>query len=212
MDLERIYRTMLDPTECETPEVAARYFLNLPSDGDVRDSALDPGKWAALADPSAERGPSQVFAVATAPDHSWSAICVAWTRPDGLTQVMVADYRPGTSWVTDRVQELRDTWPGSTVIVDTASRGLVVEAEKPTEAAQAQAHNFLAAAVDSETVRHGNSPELNVSVRASRWLAYGNTRVLQRKGSADISPLAAAALAVHALSSAPAPEPFLVVT
>jgi hypothetical protein len=158
--------------------------------------ALDDILWGTLADPSAERGTSPVFAVATAPDRSWAAIAVAWKRPDGRTQVMLADYRPTTTWIAERLLELREHW-GGTVIVDIASRGLIDGAEEPTQAEQALAHNALSDAVLADMVRHGNEQALNVSVRAARWRPLGDTRVLDRKGSTDISPLIAAALAVH---------------
>jgi hypothetical protein len=163
--------------------------------------AFDAERWSALADPSAERG-SPTFGVATAPDRSWAAVGVAWERPDGRRQVMLADYRPGASWVDARVAELRQRWGGS-VLADTASRGLVVDAEEPSQAAQAQAHNALADAVEAGTLRHGNEPALNTAVHAARWRALGDTRVLDRKGSADISPLIAVALAAHGLTTVP---------
>ena len=161
-------------------------------------SALPADRWYELADPAAERGANPVFAIATAPNREWSAVAVAWRRADGHAQVMLADYQAGAAWLPDRVAALRATW-GGTVLADTASRGLVPDAEEPSEAAQAQAHNALADAVEAGAVRHGNEPAMNVSVRAARWRLQGNTRVLERKGSADISPLAAAALAVHAV-------------
>ena len=52
--------------------------------------------------------------------------------------------------------------------------------------------------VEGGTVRHGNQGELNHSVRHATWVPAGDTRKLDRKGSADISPLAAAALAYQA--------------
>jgi hypothetical protein len=193
-------------------EQFARERLGIwPSKDDPRSGALHVDRWMALADPGAERGAGQTFGVATAPDRSWAAVAVAWKRADGLTQAMLADYRPGATWVVDRVAELRHRW-GGRVCVDSASRGLVSDADELSQAAQAQAHNAFADAVEAGTVRHGNEPALNTAVRASRWKPQGDTRVLDRKGTADISPLAAVALAVHALSTAPAPEPFLVVT
>ena len=161
--------------------------------------AIDPTVWATLADPAAERGQRPVFAVATAPDRSWSAVAVAWQRPDGLAQVMLAGYQPGTAWVSSRLAELRSRWGGQ-VHVDTASHGLVVDAEKPSQAEQARAHNALSDAVLAGTVRHGNEPALNTSVRSSKWKPVGDTRILDRKGSADISPLIAAALAFSGLT------------
>lgn len=157
--------------------------------------ALDLEAWGKLADPSAERGKDVSFGVATAPDQSWVAVAVAWRRPDGLVHVMGADYRPGTAWVAERVAELRQQWGGQ-VAVDTASRGMVVNADEPGGTEQAQAHNNLATEVEAGRLRHGNESALNVSVREARWRPLGDTRVLDRKGEKDISPLVAAALAV----------------
>jgi hypothetical protein len=164
-------------------------------------SAIDSVSWAALADPDAARGSEPVFAVATAPDRSWSAVAVAWRRPDGAAQVMLADYRPQTGWVQARVDELRARWR-SPVLVDTASHGLVEGAVKPSLGEQAVAHNALSDAVLAATVRHGNEPAMNMAVRSARWKPSGDTRILDRKGSADIAPLVAAALAVHGLGAA----------
>jgi hypothetical protein len=171
--------------------------------------AFDANRWASLADPQAERGSAQVFGVATAPDRSWSAVGVAWLRPNGARQVMLADYRPGAAWVPGRVAELRKQWGGTVLaeMADTASRGLIAEAEELSQAQQAQAHNALADAVEAGSVRHGNEPALNTAVRAARWRPSGDSRVLDRKGSADISPLVAVALALHGLLSWPADVP-----
>lgn len=176
-----------------------------PADGGT--SAFDPDAWAALSGlivpPS-----SPVFAVATAPDSSWSAIAVASRLPSDRCQVTltgdgdtIVDYRPPGPWVAERVAELRARW-GGRVVSDKASLRLVPDAERPDPG---QAHNALADAVNAGTVLHGNEPALNLAVKASRWKSSGDTRVLDRKGTADISPLIAAALAVHALVSTPPP-------
>ena len=169
------------------------------------DGAIDVGTWMGLVDPPAERGAYPVFGVATAPDRSWSAIAVAWRRADGLVQVMLTsdqlgrrDYRPTATWVSDRVAEIRGRWAGR-VLVDSASRGLVPDAVEPSPADQAKAHNAFSDAVLAGTVRHTSDPALNTAVAAARWRATGDTRVLDRKGSADISPLVAAALAAWGL-------------
>lgn len=164
--------------------------------------AFDVQAWDDLADPKAERGPQPVFAVATAPDHSWSAVAVAWRREDGVAQAMLVDdgYRPTTTWVAARVAELRKRWRAP-VIVDTASRGLVEDAERPGEDAQAQAHNELARLVLAGEIRHGNQAAVNTAIRGARWKTHGNTQVLERKGSLDISPAIAVALAVHGLNA-----------
>ncbi len=92
-------------------------------------------------------------------------------------------------------------------MVDTPSRGLLVDVVEPSQAAQAQAHGALSDAVHALTVRHGNEPALSTAVRAARWRPMGDTRVLDRKGSADISPLVAVALALHELSTGTSPAP-----
>lgn len=142
------------------------------------------------------------FGVATAPDRSWSCIAAAWRTPEGNVQILVGDdYRRDATWVPDRIAELRARW-GGRVLVDTASRGLVVDAVEPGLAEQAKAHNGLSDAVLAGSLRHGNEPALNTAVRAARWKTYTDSRVLDRKGNTDISPLAAAALAVHGVTTA----------
>jgi hypothetical protein len=162
-------------------------------------AALDFGRWQSLADPSAERGPGQVFGIATAPDRSWAAVAVAWRRPDGATQVMLVDYAPTTAWVKARVAELRSKW-GGRVLTDTESQDLVDDAEKiPERRAEATFDD----AITAGTVRHGNEAALNTAVRLATWRASGDGRVLDRKGSLEISPAVAAAVAVHGLTLMP---------
>ncbi len=182
-----------------TPLEFMREFLSWWEDPAVEDgAALDYDRWKTLAADPGERGDQPVFAGATAPDRSWSAIAVAWRRPDGRMQVQLVDdgYRPGAAWVTGRIAELRGRWQSDATVVDVAARGLVPDAEEPGEDQQAQAHNALADAIAAGTVCHGNEGALNTAVRAAVWKPRGNTQVLDRKGEVDISPLAAAALAV----------------
>lgn len=183
------------------PDEFRRAYLNQWVDRGS-DGAFDAAVWAALADPTAERGAAPAFGLAVAPDRSWATIAVAWRRPDGLPQVMLAENREGTAWVAARVAELQARW-GGTVLADTAGRGLVPDATEPGTQAQAQAHNALATAVEGGLLRHGNEPALNFAVKAARWKPSGDSRVLDRKGSSDISPLVAAALALHGLQNAP---------
>lgn len=187
--------------EAMPDEQFARERLGIWHDPAKSSAAIDPAAWEALANPAAERGSAPVFAVATAPDRSWSAIAAAW-RSDTGVQVTLVDYKGGASWVTARASELRESWNG-TFVCDTASRGLVPGAVEPSEADQAQAHNALADAVSAGTVQHYGETPLMVSVSASRWRPRGESRVLDRKGNADISPLVAAALALHGLCARP---------
>ena len=175
-----------------------REALGIWTDKNSSSAAFDMGLWESLADAKAERGTSPAFGVATAPDRTWSAVAVAWHRPDGSAQVMLADYQAGASWVTARAEELATRWGGA-FVANTAARGLVPGADEPGEQAQAQAHNLLADRVGDGTVHHYAELALNVAVAQSRWRTFGNTRVLDRRGSSDITPAEAVALALHAL-------------
>jgi hypothetical protein len=178
-------------------EQFGRERLGLWADRDTT-AAISFDNWRTLADPEAARGDQPVFGVAVAPDRSWAAVAAAWARPDGLTQVAMTErgYRPDATWIADHVRDLRKRAPGAKVLVDQAARGLLDKADEPSQQEQAQADNALADAVLAATVRHGNDPALDVSVKASRWRTSGDTRVLDRKGAKDISPLRAVSLAL----------------
>jgi hypothetical protein len=188
-----------------SPREFMREFLSWWEDPAVEDgAALDYDRWKTLAADPGERGDQPVFAVATAPDRSWSAVAVAWRRPDGRVQVQLVDdgYRPGAAWVPARVAELRRRWHG-TVRVNVAARGLLADAEEPGADDQAQADNALADALDAGTVCHGNEGALNTAVRAAVWKSRGGTQVLESPGDVDISPVKAAALALAGVGASP---------
>jgi hypothetical protein len=161
------------------------------------DGAFDLSQWSRLADPYATPGVAPTFSVAVAPDRMWAAVAAAWRRSDGHTQVTLTEggYRPDATWVAEHVRRLRERSPNSKVLLDQAARGLVVDADEPSQAEQAQADNFLADAVLASTVRHGDDSAIDMAVRSARWKPTGDTRVLDRKGTKDISPLRAVALA-----------------
>jgi hypothetical protein len=195
--MERM-RRMLPPLEF------AREFLSWwedpPNEGT---GGMDYKKWKDLAADAGQRS-SPVFAVATAPDQSWCAVAVAWRRPDGNIHAQLASdetqagYRPGTHWVAERVRQLRNRW-GGPVVVDTASKDLVLGAEELSEAQQARAHVTLDRVIAAEEIRHGNEAAVNTAIRAAQWKTSGNTRALDRKGDVDISPAVAVAMAVWKL-------------
>jgi len=178
-------------------EQFARERLGLWADA-ASGRAFDPtNRWPSLVDPAQARGTAVVFGVATAPDRAKSAIAVAWRRADGLPYVEMADYRDGTDWLPGRVAELRETW-GGRLVIDTPSQSIpgFDDAEKPAQAEQGRAHNALADAMHADGIRHGGEKALDIAVRSAIWRPTVDTRVLDRKGSTDISPLIAAALAL----------------
>jgi 2-polyprenyl-3-methyl-5-hydroxy-6-metoxy-1,4-benzoquinol methylase len=213
MDLDRIYRTMLDPTECETPEVAARYFLNLPSPADgANDVVIPGGMWVALADSESSPLDPVVFAVAVTPSQSAASICLSGRRTDGLAHIEVVDARAGTGWVVERLATLAARWRPASIVLDAggpagsllpslAERGVEVTKASTTDYAQA-CGAFYDAAKNGQ-FRHNSAPEL--ADKLNKAVATGRKRPLldrwawTRKGSADITPLEAATLALWAL-------------
>ncbi len=188
-------RQMLDALEF------AREFLTWHEfdEHDDGGGAFDVERFADLAAPDMARGRPVWWGVATAPDRSWAALACAWRRPGGGVHVQSVDYRPHTSWVGERVAEVRRRWGGS-VVVDSRSRDLIADAREPGELDQALADAALSDAVIAGTLTHGNDPELLTAVGAAVWQQSGQHRRLVSSGRLDVSPARAAALAVHAAS------------
>jgi hypothetical protein len=187
------------------PEEFSREFLSWWEDPPNEDGgAISLEAFAKLADPRAERGRPVSFGVTVAPDRSWSAVAVAWPLPGGGVHVMSVDYRPHTTWVAERVTELRRSW-GGRVVVDSRARNLFGEdvswVEEPAEQDQALAEATLSDRITAGTLRHGNEPELLTSVRGAAWRTSTVHRRLESSGTIDVSPLRAAALAVHDAST-----------
>lgn len=162
--------------------------------------------WGSLAGPAPEHGKDVGFALDVAPDHSTSTITSAWTLPGGSKWVQVADHRPGVDWVVARWDELRSRWGGTLIVEQTGTAGFLLprleSAEPVSRRFFVDACSTLADAISSAGLRHGNQPELNGAVDAARWSSSGDAgqRVLARKDP-RVSPLVAAALALHGLTT-----------
>jgi len=172
------------------------------------ESAIAPAVWASLAGPTPERGHDVVFSLDIAPGHETATICSAWTMPSGLRWVQVADHRPGVDWIVARWDELRSRWGGSLTVEQTGTAGFLLPRLSHTVPVPRRFYtdscSTLADAVSSAGLRHGNQDPLNEAVAVARWSSSGDAgqRVLARR-DARVSPLVAAALALHALSLPP---------
>jgi len=165
-----------------------------------------------VASPAISIGRPVVFALDVAPDHSSASLAVAWTRSDGVPQVMLADHRFGVEWVVDRARELAASWGGKLILEQTGTAafllGQLEQARVPVEGVPRRfyvdACSTLDAFVTSGRLRHGNQSGLNDAVAVARWSTSGDagSRVLSRKDP-RVSPLVAAALAVHETTRAP---------
>lgn len=169
--------------------------------------AIDPAVWTSLIGPTPPQGRDVVFALDVAPDHSSATVAAAWSTPDG-TWLQLADHRPGVDWVVARCGELLERWGGTVLVEQTGTAGFLLPRLNGTEPVSrrfyADACSSLDAAVSSRSVRHGNQRELNDAVAAARWSSSGEAgqRVLSRKDP-RVSPLVAAALALHGLQAVP---------
>lgn len=191
------------------PELFARECLCVwdPEPGSFVDAALSAVLWGTLAGPAPERGHGTVFSLDVAPDHSTATIAAAWSTPTG-SWVQLADHRPGVEWVAGRWSELRETWGGRLLVESTGTAGFLIphlpDVESVSRRFFVDACSTLDAAVSGASLRHGNQPELNAAVAASRWSTSGEAgqRVLARKNPA-VSPLVAAAVALHGVAAVP---------
>ena len=183
------------------PKLFAREHLGVwddPPSGDDVDG-FDMGVWLALADPDARRGERVVFGVDVGEDRL-AHIAVAWVRPDGHMQVMLADSGLSPLAAPERVADLEARWSGSVVLGGPAS-ALASElrsASVMSGAEFADACGQFADLLSGRRVHHGNQEVLNSAVRAARWRSVGTAgqRAIQLKDAPAVGPLAAAVRAV----------------
>ncbi len=134
---------------------------------------------------------------------------LARRRPDGAAHVVLADQREGVEWVVPRCADVLGAWGGRLLVEQTGTAGFLLPAleqarvtvETVSRRFYADACSTLDAAVSARSLRHGNQPELNAAVAVARWSSSGDAgqRVLSRKDP-RVSPLVAAALALHGLT------------
>jgi hypothetical protein len=169
------------------------------------DAIFPAGAWEKAADgQSAIQGPIS-FAVEVAQDRSWSCIGVSGQRPDGLLHVQVAENHPGTEWVASKLMELgadevalSPNSPAGALAGDIERRGMRVE--RVARGDYAAACGRFYDLVRDGGLRHLVQGELETAVSGAVKATSGDAYVFDRKGSTDISPLAAVVLAAHLAS------------
>ena len=165
---------------------------------------IDLDAWAELADPKAERGKRVVFGVDVDTDRL-THIAVAWRRPDGLVQVMLADTGVSPLNAPDRLKDLAKTWQGPIMLggPSLVFEGDVKDSQVMTSAEFASACGRFDDLLREHGLRHGNQAELNASVHVAKWRDFGmaGERSLQLRGAPLIGPLAAVIRALHGLLS-----------
>ena len=172
--------------------------------------------WIAAADAEAPWPEPGRLALAfdVALDRSDAAIVAAWRDPDGRAHIEVADHRPASSWVVDRLAELTDTWSPSSIgydaagpaldVADRATRaGLTVEPLNAREYATACA-TFLQEVIDGR-LAYRPHPALDEAAGAAGRRTLGDAWAWGRRStSVSLSALTAATSALWRADHAPA--------
>lgn len=208
MDLERIYRSMLDPTECETPEVAARYFLNIPVPRtSLGGGIFDPGVWEAAADPGSAIEGRPFLAVAMTPGRSTVTLSAAGKRTDGQFHLETVLHGPPGGWFVEKTVEIARRQGSEVGIVPTHPAGSLLAAFEEahvrirtlTGSEYTQGCGALYDAVTAGTVHYlPPQPELDAAVAAATQKQSGMT---WRWAGDDISALVAATQAFFMAST-----------
>jgi hypothetical protein len=71
--------------------------------------AIDVAQWAKLLDPESRRDGAISLACDISPKRDYAAIGLYGLRSDGIGHVQLIDYRPGTEWLPERLEELKTT-------------------------------------------------------------------------------------------------------
>jgi hypothetical protein len=157
--------------------------------------------WAALADPtSCIEGPVTI-AVDTRPDRRSTTIAAAGRRPDGLMHVEVIERRAGTTWVADRVAELRSRHAVAVALADSIGPAASLAEDAGLELVQSTEHARSCGTffdlVSEGLLRHLGTPELVNALAGAQKRPLGDAWAWSRRSSrVDISPLVAVTLAV----------------
>lgn len=164
---------------------------------------LDLDGWLSLADPAAQRGADPVFGVDVGVDRL-AHIAVAWSRPDGLVQVMLTDSGLSPLTAPPRLSELVERWRAPVMLGGPSAslEGDVPDATVLSSSDFAGSCGRFDDLLRDGSIRHGNQPALNDAVRAARWRRYGTAgeRSLHLSDAPLVGPLAAVIRALHGLS------------
>jgi hypothetical protein len=179
-------------------------------------TVIDMERWAECGDVLSSPFDPVCFAIDIGPDAAFTSIAVAGALPDGRIHTEVVDRRRGTGWVVDRIEELRDKWQPSSIVVDPigpvgsllpsfAVAGVPIVQLGMRE--HAQACGLFKVLVEEGRLVHKEQPGLTAALEAARKRDAGEAGawLWNRRDETDISPLVAVTLAVYAQSQK-APE------
>jgi hypothetical protein len=171
---------------------------------------LDSAAWAARSGAQGKPDGQVAFALSASwPDAKWGSIAVAGWHGDEI-YVQVIEHRRGTSWMTQRVKELKDGNPKAAFVLDDkdpAARekpaleraGIDLTSLTLTQACQAYGLFMSAVVGDAPYLRHYDQPDLNAHVAVAQVRSVGDAQTWERKGP-NICCLVAATHAAYGLA------------
>lgn len=202
MDELEFDRAYLNRTRKHTPPAD----LNVPSK-----------EWPLRVDAASKSGKDLVLAFDISPLRESASIAIYSVRPDGIGHVEVIEHRSGTSWLVDRIAQLKERYkpiaialdakgPAGTELLELEKRGIRRPADPakpqrgdlaiPTFLDVAASCGQFADAVRQGTLRHIDQAQLNIAMAGARSRPLGDAWAWARKAAdVDISPLVAATLA-----------------
>ncbi len=212
----RILEEFVEAERAALPELEfARERLGIWADA-AADAAIDKVLWSQLVDVDCDDRSPVVFAVEINPERTKASITAAIRRGDDAVQLESIDYRPGTSWVLDRLAALNADWKPVGIVLNPGApagsliqglQGLGIEPILVTGREEAQACGAFFDALGEKRIRHGNQAALNIAVEQAVRRPVGDAWVWHRRSAADIGPLNGATLAHHVVSRHIEPPP-----
>lgn len=176
----------------------------------LRQTPVTADTWAATAKDVRPDG-EPTFFVTVAKEMRSASIAVAALH-EGVPHVELADHRPGTAWLTDRIRELAAKYPGAKFaafsagpmrswVPTLAEAGIELELLTASEAIAACGH--LQRLADDCVFTHAPDPVLADSLRGAdkRELEGGGWAWDWRTSTGDLAPIAAATGALWRLES-----------
>ncbi len=175
--------------------------------------------WRRVQDPNSVPQNPMVFGVDISPDRGAASISVGAKRADGLYHLELADHRPGTGWLVNRVEEIWQRWApmaivvaagaAETIVDDLLNRSVSVEVVPHAEWTIACGRMYDAI-VDLKSVRVRPSPDLDLAMGGAkkRPVDSGAAWTWSRQASTVIlSPLIATTCAYWGVAVRPAYDP-----
>lgn len=197
------------------PDVFLRGFCNLSTPNAERLIAAP--VWTACQASTWPKPPSVALALDGSPDQEDAVINCAWRDAEGRARIDVADARPGTAWLVDRVHELRAAWkpvaigyqvggPVAHVADELARAGVELAPVGGRDYAAACAS--LMTGIRDTTVLHPGHPALDAAVAAAAKRNAGDGWVWDRREPAEsIAALCGATIAAWVWDHRPVPLP-----